>query len=799
VTNNRSRSSLVSFKPSLVRDLSFYLALGLLVLVPLALSNSVYTKYALPKFVVLLIGSSALILLLALERRTSPAAGGAPHGLLRSSLVRIVCLYFLTLVLSTAFGVNPVGSLFGSTFNYIGLLTHACILIVFIAVIRGAGASEIRLRALLLTICGTGFVVGIYAVAQSFGIEPFVSRSTYTFTTPTGPLVRVCSTLGHSDYLGNFLLYTTLTTAALAVVERGLLRLLAIAATGGSVVAIALSGTRGAWFGLVAGVVVFAILQLRNASAAVFLTRRRLLSGAAAVIVVAGMVALSPAGGSAMARARALMNEGVSASGRVLLWRDSIKMVPAFPIIGCGPEGFRKAFLGFKSKELAHLSPTANNEDSHNSYLSAAISNGLVGAGLYVAMIVLALTLLVRARRREREDSRRIHIAGIIASFAAVLVHNIFIFDQISTALYFFAFLALAQVTNNVVEARTGGSESKRTAGQSASVASLYENGVAPRTRPKRRGALAIAAAGVCLVASIWYSAGLIASEAAYKSLLNPSNPVNYDGLLSFGERITSSPLPTRAYDYIFARAVYDFIGKLPTADQQPSNSGVDINAVRAQSVKLATEHVERSLADTFTPELNYSLLAALALAAGDVTKLRKAATAAVNADPNNYYTRWLMAEAYLAGGEQERAEAEALVALDLLPSSRLAAATLARARGANPPGNPSVAAIKEQIRKTATRPKRSVEAMIDVSRAFAKAGLLRNARAKLLTAIRRANGQCPDCHRELALVYEEMGRYSDAIGEWETYAAEAPERAAAEQQIKARLDALKHESDPVR
>lgn len=777
MAKNRKKTLPVRFEQSPVGRLSFYLTLALLVLVPLALCSLVYTKYTLPKFVVLLVGSSLLVLLLALERREFSPAGRPPVNVLRSSLVRIVCFYFLALGVSTAFGANPIGSLFGSSFNYMGLLTLACCFIVFIALIRGANTSEKRLRAILLTIAGTGFVVAIYGVAQSFGIEPFVSRSTYIFTSPTGPLVRVCSSLGHSDYLGNFLLYTTLTTAALGVAERGVLRLLALSATGLSVAAIAFSGTRGSWIGMVTGIVVFAILELRNFAVTVFLTKGRLLAAAAGMVVLAGLVVLSPASRSATARARALVNEGVSSSGRVLLWRDSLKMVSSFPIIGCGPEGFRKAFLGFKSKELARLSPKANNENPHNAYLSAAISYGLVGAGLYVAMIVLALALLMRSRRRVRDEPWRIVITGIVSSFSAVLVHNIFVFDQIANALYFFAFLALAQVTKNVVEARTVETRTN-------------EKRAVSRMGPRGRGPLVVAGAGICVVVSIWYTAGLVSSDIAYKDLLSPANPVDYDGLVRMGHRVTSSPLPTGAYDYLFARAVDGFIRKLPTANQA-RNSAVDLNAVRSESLRLATEHVEKSLADTFTPELNYSLLGTLALAAGDVNKLRSAAVSAVSVDPNNYYMRWLMAEAYLSSGENERAAREAEIALDLYPASLEAASALARARGMNPADDTAALETLAQSRNARPNLKRTAEDLIDVGRKLSQAGKLKKARIKLMTAIGRANGPCADCHRELAIVYEKMGRYSNAVTEWETFIEQSPDRAPIEQ-VKAHIDELR-------
>src|SRR6185437_7753384 len=77
------------------------------------------------------------------------------------------------------------------------------------------------------------------------------------------------------------------------------------------------------------------------------------------------------------------------------------------------------------------------------------ISFGLPGAALYAAIIASVFSLLSRARLR-MNGKRRVVITGLLSSFAAVTAHNLFIFDQIPTGLYFFAFLALAYAVANV-------------------------------------------------------------------------------------------------------------------------------------------------------------------------------------------------------------------------------------------------------------------------------------------------------------------------------------------------------------
>src|SRR5262249_1102606 len=225
-------------------------------------------------------------------------------------------------------------------------------------------------------------------------------------------VVRPIGTLGHADYLSNFLLYTAPLASGLAVAARGRTRRFATVAAAVSTAAIIFSGTRRAWVGLiVAGLVFSSGLLLRSGKSEA--SRGRLLRVAVGCLVIAlsgWLIASNSASRNIATRARLLVTEGFTGSGRTLLWRDSLRMVPAFVLTGCGPEAFRNAFLAYKSRDLASFAPDVNNESSHNSYLDAAISFGLPGAILYVAIIVSTLLLFRRARKRVADQRKRLVI-----------------------------------------------------------------------------------------------------------------------------------------------------------------------------------------------------------------------------------------------------------------------------------------------------------------------------------------------------------------------------------------------------
>jgi len=769
----------------LASDAAFWVSVSLLVVVPLVFSRWVNAIYALPKFAVLLTGSSVLVLLL-IRTALKPSRNEMWGRIVKSRYAKSVCLYFVAIAISTIFGVASLVSLFGSNSNFMGLIARLCFLVCFISLIASIGASEKRLLTTLWAMALAGGLVAAYACSQFFGLDFFVPASVYTFNSDGAKIVRVGSSIGHADHLGNFLLYTTPLSLGLAFASRGGARLVASVATLLSIAAIVCSGTRGAWLGIIVGIGAMALLEFKVETAKRILINKRQLTRVIAVACVllaaAMLIAFSPSSRSIIERAKLMMTEGASSSGRLLLWRDSIKMIPRFAIVGCGPEGFRKAFPVYKSEQLAQLSPRANNESPHNAYLETAISYGLPGAAVYVLIIASALAFMLRARRHARSQSWRIITTGLLASFLAVLSHNVFIFDQISTGLYFFALLAVAFALPEI--AGQSASQDKdghpiRTAPASARRQPESGNKASPLWR--RVGVTAPAC--VLVVAAAWYSIGLLKVEMAYTELFNPSRPPDYQAILSQEERITNNPLPTGAYDFLYARALNLFAQQISNPASSAARfaaRGSDLGAIRTEALRLAISHTEKSLAHTNTPDWNYSFLASLALVTGETEKLRWAAAEAVKWDPGNYYARWLMAEAYIACGEREQAKREAETALKLYPPSPEAASALARATGQISADD--VAGIMARARNTRLNVKRSAEELIEIARQFSEAGKLQKARTKLFVAIGRAGGRCANCHRELAIVYERMGRYSDAITEWGSFSQESPDPASAEQ-----------------
>lgn len=764
MTEDSSKGRITYNATSKQQKALFWGCMLVIALVPLVFSTSVYRIYVLPKFSVLLVGSALVLLLLGLTGLGS--AGWI--SVLRSRHVVLALLFFCAAAISTLLGTVPLASLFGSFQSEMGLLTRLCFLICFVALIVAVGYNAKRFTTAAWVIAGTGLLVAVYAFLQFFGWDPFLSLSSYTVKAPGGTVVRAIGPLGHSNYLGNFLLYTSPITASLALAWDGRLRRIAIVAVTFSVAAIAFSGTRGAWFGVLAGAATIGLLELSALRLKRAMKNKRMMIRAAfacaGVLILALVIISSPASRDVTSRARSFVEDRFTGSGRILLWRDALKMVPRFAVIGCGPEAFSREFLAFKSIDLARSAPQINNENPHNVFLDAAITSGLPGAILYAALICSAFSLLFRARRGAGNRKIALICSGLLASMVAVTLHNLFIYDQIPNGLYFFVFNALALVAWNVVQSH-GQAETGRPASEQ-------------RVNGLRWTGLAIAVSGgVLLVAALWFVVSMIGADVALKRAMISARSGDFESLIAYGERASRSLDPVGAYNFQYARILALYADSIPAnaelaSPQNPRSQKFDIK--REQAIEAAIDQAQRSLPQSLTPDAGYVLLAYLALAQGDNDKLHEYAGKAIDWDPNYFNAHWLMAEALLAEGDRDGAAAQAQLALRLRPASSEARSVLARARGESALISPRIQGLVERARSLMQR------------RNFDKAEDL------LQRAIRDAKGPCPECHRQLALSYEEVARYKDAIVEWELAARESTNREDVEQ-VRVRVERLRN------
>lgn len=355
---------------------------------------------------------------------------------IRSSITTItVLVFFATLLLSTFLGVDWYRSFWDNHERMLGLFTIAHYLIYYLVLTAVVQRRE-EWRQLLRMFLFAGSIVMVIAFIQRFSPTFLLNQSGS----------RTAATLGNPIYVGGYGLFLTFVGWYLAVTttHKGW-RL--FAALGGVLgfLGIFWSGTRGALLGLVAGVGVLSLLYLIRLKDHPQV-RRALFAFFGLSIVAFGLlfafrttpfVRKIPAVGS-------LLNLSLSsgtAGTRLMAWGVAVEAWQERPVFGWGPNNYYYAFNKYYRPEfLEHGWGETWFDNAHNIVVNTLATQGLVGVTAYLGLFAVVVWQLWRAMVRGHID---VHVGSVgIAFLLAHLVQNVFVFENLTSYLYFFFWLA---------------------------------------------------------------------------------------------------------------------------------------------------------------------------------------------------------------------------------------------------------------------------------------------------------------------------------------------------------------------
>jgi len=377
-----------------------------------------------PKLVVLLIATAALLGGWAIRRPTR--IRGFPW-------FRPLVLFGLgSLALSTILSSNPALSFYGTAWRRYGTLSQASILAVaFLVATQTTGRTEC-LRAVFRGISAGSLLVAMYGIAQYCGWDPVLPGSAYHIGEGIWTIVRPPGTLGYSSYFAVWLdMACFASLAGLEADTNVTWRRIAGASAILSVCAVLLSGTRGAYAGLLAGFGVWLVWRG-------FRLTRRLAAGLAVAALLGVVFYSSPAGWQLRSRAR-WFAEDPWGGARLYLWRDSARMAVHRLASGHGPEVFSAAFPPYESRELAAAYPDFAHESPHNIFLDALVAQGFPGLAVFCCICAAGFAAAWRLRPK-----RGAVAAWLAAALAAGIVSQQFVVFTIPTALSFYTIVAVA-------------------------------------------------------------------------------------------------------------------------------------------------------------------------------------------------------------------------------------------------------------------------------------------------------------------------------------------------------------------
>jgi len=432
----------------------------LLLFVPLIVSNSLYFPYITGKAHYLrLIIEVALALygvLIIRDRSFLPK---------KSFLLWSMLAFTIVLGISTLTAEDPSKS-FWSNFErmegYVMILHLFALLIVAGSVLKTKRAWNYILNSTLVISILVGFdALGDYRVHAAG--QP----------APAWGTLRIAGPLGNSSYLGVYALIHMFIGALLIA---GVMRLKSFKQAPVQISAYILAiifncfimyntGTRGSFVGLFVALFVTAILVLiLNWGNKLY---RKI--GIGAIILVLVVVGLLGAfKNSAFVQKSDMLNRFSSlitfnvksvfetqGYARTVLWSMALKGVEERPILGWGQDNFGYVFAKYYDPRMYGQEQWFDR--THDVFFDWLIAGGILGLLGYLSLFVAALYMLWKKPKNATGESawslsEKCIITGL---FVAYFVHNLFVFDNLSSYIICFVLFAYIHSTNKSMQAVT--------------------------------------------------------------------------------------------------------------------------------------------------------------------------------------------------------------------------------------------------------------------------------------------------------------------------------------------------------
>lgn len=402
-------------------------------LTPLLLFPSSYIfPFIVPKIIffrtIVLLMLGAYILLLIGDTSYRP----------RFHWMNIVVLSLLaSYIISTFVGVDWYRSFWDNHERMLGLFTIFHYIVYFFvvsAVVRGEVEWKFLMRVFLLS----GTVVMCIGLWQRFvDPEALLNRGSN----------RVSATLGNAIYFSGYGLFLFVLGILLALRERVLLWKM-VAALGGlfGFIGIFLGGTRGTLLGLLIGLFFVPIIYLFTLKGRDSVKKWGIVSLAGLVLILGLLFTFRQHDAvkniPALGRLLNTTLQSDTANTRIMAWKIAVDAWGEYPIFGWGPNNYYYAFNKYYNPAfMRHGIGETWFDNAHSVVMNTLAARGIIGLSVYILLFVVAILSLFIAFRRSSIDVHQ--FVWLTVFFVAHFIHNLFVFENPTSYLYFFFFLAL--------------------------------------------------------------------------------------------------------------------------------------------------------------------------------------------------------------------------------------------------------------------------------------------------------------------------------------------------------------------
>ena len=426
-----------------------------IVLETLFVSGRIPNVYVVSKVVVVLVAGAVMLPLLA-YCASDPA--------FRPNSAKLITLVFsfqgLALALATVFSLSVAVSFWGGDWRRMGFLTSVAMLVSAASIPFAVQGDQKRWLNLLRVIVATGFVAGVYGVAQWFGFDPVLPETVRErLRAEFGGVYRPPGPIGQPAYYAAYLQYPAFAALALSRFDSAKRwRQFSVLAIVTMVAAVGVTLTRSGILGLIVGSLTFVGIvisdrfrRLVDRTSVASRSRRW-----AAILVSVLVIVIASWGvgtswmpelrdGYEAAYQRVFSDPTSSAGLRLMLWRDvAAQVLPEVWLQGTGLGMFRPVFTQNRSDVYGSANPEVHFETAHNVFLDRWSEQGLFGLLVFLGLGVVFTLNVVRVQRSTDDARERWAIQAVGCGLLAALVANTFNGEVIPTTFYFYLWLGLS-------------------------------------------------------------------------------------------------------------------------------------------------------------------------------------------------------------------------------------------------------------------------------------------------------------------------------------------------------------------
>lgn len=403
-----------------MRPVNFYIICVLAFFVPLIILPGILVNaYSMPKTALIMIGSSALLIISVHKLNAMP------------NIVKILICFN---VLSLFYTLNPYYTKIAIVLNI------SCLLVYFYT----SQIYEIKDQTFLLwVISAAGLLVSTGTILQFFNLWN------------GGGLIT--ATIGNPNYLGVYLIFPLFASLGLLFICKW--KVIPIMFIVFILIAIVVARARSSWLGLTIGMVPFLIMMSKTTKSW-WLQPPKLLIGALSLMLVGAMIWVYAPG--SVTKDRVAFSKVFDATA--LQYRFKGYIPPAIdlwkrsPLFGTGLWSYRNQVYEAQTRinnstgTFFDNYPNPMPRRAHNEYIEALVDGGVVYFILCGVLIGGVLVRGVRSyRRKGARSDRRIILSASIASLVSILVIALFFFPfRLNTTLFMIC------LTMGMVQAKRG-------------------------------------------------------------------------------------------------------------------------------------------------------------------------------------------------------------------------------------------------------------------------------------------------------------------------------------------------------